>query len=75
MDTACDWQRIIDMHYPAGTPLRDILEGHSRQIAGMALAIAGRVGPGLDPQQVEAAAMLHDIGICPAYSASAPSPI
>lgn len=64
MDTACDWQRIIDMHYPAGTPLRDILEGHSRQVAGMALAIARRVCPELDPLQVEAAAMLHDIGIC-----------
>ena len=64
MEPYCDWQSIINVYYPAGTALRDILEGHSRQVAGMALDIAGRHSLNLDPQRIVAAAMLHDIGIC-----------
>ncbi|MDE6540549.1 MAG: HD domain-containing protein [Muribaculaceae bacterium] len=61
---ACDWQSILDAYYPAGTPLRSIIEGHSRQVADMALDIARRKGFSEDADRIEAAAMLHDIGIC-----------
>jgi len=64
MEPNCDWQSIINMLYPAGTALRGILEGHSRQVADMALDIARKHALNLDPQRIEAAAMLHDIGIC-----------
>lgn len=56
------WQGEIDRYYPEGE-LRDILLRHSRSVADKALAICrGRRLP-LDPADVEAAAMLHDIGI------------
>lgn len=55
---------IIDKYYPAGTELRDILEGHSRQVADMALAIAERLKLDIPRAMIEDAAMLHDIGIC-----------
>lgn len=54
---------IIDRHYESGSRLREILIHHSRQVADKALAINASKGLGLDPRQVEAAAMLHDIGI------------
>lgn len=57
------YQTVIDKFYPAGSRLRDILIGHSRQVADMALDIARRKGLALNPAQVEYAAMLHDIGI------------
>lgn len=60
---ATDWQRIIDKYYPEGTRLRDILIRHSRQVADKALDIMRRKYLDLDPAEVEAAAMLHDIGI------------
>lgn len=56
-------QRIIDKYYPEGTRLRDILLYHSRQVAGLALKINRSKSLGLDPDTVESAAMLHDIGI------------
>lgn len=58
-----DWQRIIDKYYPEGTRLRDILIRHSHQVADKALDIMRRKHLDLDPAEVEAAAMLHDIGI------------
>lgn len=58
-----DYQRIIDKYYPAGTPLRDIYMRHCRSVANLALDIARRKGLGLFPADIEAAAMLHDIGI------------
>lgn len=63
MERTFDWQEITDRYYPAGTALRTILEGHSRQVADMALAIARRRKIDIDPLHIEAAAMLHDIGI------------
>lgn len=57
------WQDIIDKYYPAGTALRDILIGHSRQVADMAAEIARTHRLDLYPAQIETAAMLHDIGI------------
>lgn len=58
-----DYNRIIDKYYPGESPLRDIYLRHCRQVADKALAIADRLGLDVDPAEVEAAAMLHDIGI------------
>ena len=58
-----DYQRIIDKYYPAGSPLRDIYMRHCRSVANLALDIARRKGLALSPADIEAAAMLHDIGI------------
>lgn len=58
-----DYQHIIDKYYPVGHPAREILLRHSRQVADMALDIARECRLPLDEGDVEAAAMLHDIGI------------
>lgn len=58
-----DFRSIIEKYYPGGSRLRDILVSHSRQVADRALDIDRRLSLGLDPETVEAAAMLHDIGI------------
>lgn len=58
-----DWQNIIDRHYPEGNPARGILLSHSRAVADEALSIARRKHLPLDEADIEAAAMLHDIGI------------
>ncbi|MDE6360191.1 MAG: HD domain-containing protein [Muribaculaceae bacterium] len=58
-----DYNRIIDKYYPEGSPLRDIYLRHCRQVADKALAIAEARGLTLPPAEIEAAAMLHDIGI------------
>lgn len=65
-----DWQNIIDRYYPAGSPLRDIYMKHCRSVADLALEIAARCRLPLDPNEIEAAAMLHDIGI---FMTDAPS--
>jgi len=58
-----DYQAIIDKYYPAGSPLRDIYMHHCRQVADLALEIARVHNLALNPGDIEAAAMLHDIGI------------
>ncbi len=58
-----DYQSIIDQYYPAGKPLRDIYMRHCRQVSDLALSIASERNLPLDPADIEAAAMLHDIGI------------
>jgi uncharacterized protein len=58
-----DYQQIIDKYYPAETPLRDIYIRHCRSVANKALDIARRKHLDVDLGDVEAAAMLHDIGI------------
>lgn len=65
-----NYQQIIDKYYPAGSPLRDIYMKHCRAVADLALDIARRKLLPLDPEEVEAAAMLHDIGI---FQTDAPS--
>lgn len=60
---AYDYNQIIDRYYPEGTRLRDIYLDHCRSVAGLALAINRERSLGLDPDTVETAAMLHDIGI------------
>ncbi|MDE6268125.1 MAG: HDIG domain-containing protein [Muribaculaceae bacterium] len=57
------WQEIIDKYYPAGSHLRDIYIGHCRSVADEALDIARKKNLPLDANEIEAAAMLHDIGI------------
>lgn len=58
-----DYQRIIDKYYPEGTPLRDIYMRHAQSVAALAEELRQKSAPELDPEQVRAAAMLHDIGI------------
>lgn len=59
-----DYQSIIDKYYPDDNRLRGLLMRHSRDVADMALAIAGRHPElGIDTRFVEEGAMLHDIGI------------
>lgn len=58
-----DYQTVIDKYYPAGTRLRDIYMRHCRSVADKALEIARRRSLPLDEEEIEAAAMLHDIGI------------
>ncbi len=64
-----DYQHIIDKYYPAGSVLRDIYLKHCRAVAAEALEISHRCGLELADDEVEAAAMLHDIGI---YATDAP---
>ncbi|MDE6498862.1 MAG: HDIG domain-containing protein [Muribaculaceae bacterium] len=56
------WKSIIDRYYTEDK-LRDILVGHSRQVADMALAIASGQQLDIPRDNIETAAMLHDIGI------------
>lgn len=64
------WQIIIDKYYPEGTPLRDKYLKHSRDVADLALELNGKSVYKLESGEVEAAAMLHDIGICLTYAPS-----
>lgn len=57
---------IIDYYYPGDSSLRRLLMQHSLQVRAKALAILGHpagLSLGLDPDQVAAAALLHDIGV------------
>ena len=64
MMTTIDYQVVIDRYYKEDTPLRHILLTHSRQVAERALRICDRHPElNLDRDFLEAAAMLHDIGI------------
>ncbi|MBD5267642.1 MAG: HDIG domain-containing protein [Bacteroides sp.] len=58
-----DFQAIIDKYYPDDNELRAIYMKHARQVADLALAINLTRAIGLDPLDVEGAAMLHDVGI------------
>lgn len=57
------YQQIIDKYYPAETPLRDIYMRHCRSVTDKALQLACKHSLQLDADEIEAAAMLHDIGI------------
>lgn len=61
---AFDFQKVLDKYYLPGTQVREILLRHSRSVADLALEIARVRNLALDPAEIEAAAMLHDIGIC-----------
>ncbi|MDE6265785.1 MAG: HDIG domain-containing protein [Muribaculaceae bacterium] len=58
-----DFNTVINKYYPADSPLRDIYLRHCRQVADMAISIARSGNLPLDETDIEAAAMLHDIGI------------
>ena len=67
-----DYQAIIDKYYPENgynPESRRIYMLHARQVANLALTLNNERQLGLDPEQVRAAAMLHDIGI---YATHAP---
>ncbi len=66
-----DYNHYILTFYPDDTDLRRLLLKHSRQVADRSLQIAARHPElGADTELLEAAAMLHDIGI---VRCSAPS--
>ncbi len=55
---------IIKQYYAPGTSLYDLLLRHGRQVAAKSLRLADKIGdPSLDRDFLEAAALLHDIGI------------
>jgi len=58
-----DYRSIIDKYYAAPLELRRIYMRHCRSVSDKALAIAERLGLPVDCHELEAAAMLHDIGI------------
>lgn len=58
-----EYQQIIDKYYPEGTRLRDIYMRHATDVAALAEELRRQYMPDLDPGQVRAAAMMHDIGI------------
>lgn len=57
------FQEIIDKYYPQGSALRVIYLEHCRRVADLALEIAHAKRLPLTEEDIEAAAMLHDIGI------------
>ncbi|MDE5688203.1 MAG: HDIG domain-containing protein [Paramuribaculum sp.] len=58
-----DYRSIIDRYYPAGSAPRDIYMRHCEAVAAKALDIAAKCKLDLNPDDIRAAAMLHDIGI------------
>ena len=56
---------LIDRYYSGHDTAKSILLGHSQQVAGLAVRVAGRVETvdPVDKDFVEEAALLHDIGM------------
>ena len=59
-----DFQAIIDKYYPEGTSSREIYMRHAQQVTNKAIQTATVCKLDLNIDEVRAAAMLHDIGIC-----------
>ena len=57
------YQELIDTYYPPGTTRRVIYLRHCSQVAELAAEIAERKGLSLAADDIQAAAMLHDVGI------------
>lgn len=57
------YQELIEKYYPADTLRRAIYLKHCRAVADLALEIARDKDLSLDEDDIEDAAMLHDIGI------------
>jgi len=57
--------KLIEQHYPPGTLAHRVMLAHGREVAGLATAVAARVGrrQAVDAALVSEAAWLHDIGI------------
>lgn len=64
-----NWQSLVDSYYGA-SEAKEILIGHSRAVAEFAQEINVRKQLNLDPEEVEFAAMLHDIGILRTHAPS-----
>lgn len=60
---AYDWGKIIDDNYPTYRKVRGILLSHSRSVSELSLQISHILNLNLTDDVIEAAAMLHDIGI------------
>lgn len=60
---ACDWKTIIDNIYPADRKVRGILLSHSEAVSELAINIAANLNLDISNDEIECAAMLHDIGI------------
>jgi len=58
-----DWNKIINETYPVDRKVRGILLSHSRSVSELAKHIAETLNIDVDYNEIEAAAMLHDIGI------------
>ena len=63
MTTEFDYRNLIDRIYPEGDAARGILLSHSTSVARLACEINQKLHLGLDPEETETAAMVHDIGI------------
>ncbi len=63
MNADFDFRKLIDRIYPEGDEARGILLSHSHSVAELACRINAEKHLGLDPEEVETAAMVHDIGI------------
>ncbi len=63
MTAHLDYNTILDKHYPAGRKVSGILHIHSRAVADEAIATATRLHLDIATDDIETAAMLHDIGI------------
>lgn len=63
--TKTDWRVFVDCFYglPEHEAARGILLEHSHAVADLARELNENLALGLDPNMVETAAMLHDIGI------------
>ena len=62
-DQTFDYRAIIDRYYPDNNPLQPVYLTHCGQVARLALDICRRRSLAVAPADVEAAAMLHDIGV------------
>lgn len=58
-----DWRVLVDRFYTPDSEARSILIEHSKAVSDFALAINRQKSLGLAPEEIEFAAMLHDIGI------------
>lgn len=59
-----DYKEVIDKYYPPSSDGREIYLKHCGQVAALACEIRARLSLPLSEEDVRAAAMLHDIGIC-----------
>lgn len=58
-----DFQELINKYYPEGSLRREIYEKHCRAVAALALKLKAMLHEPLPHNDVQTAAMLHDIGI------------
>lgn len=60
---------LLKKHFAASPMACEVVLEHSRLVAAKALRIASSLAsPDIDPQFIEEAALLHDIGVCRTYA-------